>query len=419
VFKSNAVSRGVPFLDLIAPHVELEKELTGVFRQALLTAGFIGGPMVQDFERAFAAFCDVTDAIAVSSGTDALRFAMMASGIQPGDVVVTVPHTFIATTEAISQAGAVPEFVDIDENTYNMSVDLLREYLETQCTLDAAGRPVSMRSGRPVTGIVPVHLYGQMADMDGIIELAEQYGLIVIEDACQAHGAEYFSKRENRWMKAGSMGCAAAFSFYPGKNLGACGEAGAVTTNDATVASKIKVLRDHGQAKKYYHDVEGYNGRLDAIQAGLLSVKLKHLAKWTMLRRERAADYNRLLAENEAVVTPYEPSWSRAVYHLYVIRTGDRDRLVKHLTDAGIGTGLHYPVPLHLQKAYASFNYSRGDFPASERAAEEIVSLPMFPQLTADQLAAVVEEIIFFASATPRLVAQVHEGSLAATGTGA
>ncbi len=220
----------------------------------------------------------------------------MTCGVQPGDVVLTVPHTFIATTEAISQAGAVPEFIDIDEHTYNMSIEMLQRYLKEQCTRTRSGKLLSLRSGRPVTAIVPVHLYGQMAEMDSILRLAEEYGLTVIEDACQAHGAEYFSKNLNRWMKAGSMGRAAAFSFYPGKNLGACGEAGAVTTNDAGIADKIKMLRDHGQAKKYHHDVEGYNGRIDAIQAGLLHAKLAHLAKWNSQRRDRATEYNRLLA---------------------------------------------------------------------------------------------------------------------------
>ena len=269
----------IPFLDLVTPHVELEQELTEVFRKALRTAGFIGGPMVEEFEKAFATFCDTSYSVAISSGTDALRFALMASGVKPGDVVVTVPHTFIATTEAISQAGALPEFVDIDEQTYNMDPAKLKEYLKKQCTVDDAGRLISRRSGRPVTAVVPVHLYGQMADMDPILELAERYRLVVIEDACQAHGAEYFSRKHNRWMKAGSMGRAAAFSFYPGKNLGACGEAGAATTNDAAIAKTMKMLRDHGQATKYYHDVEGYNGRLDAIQAGLLHVKLAHSGK--------------------------------------------------------------------------------------------------------------------------------------------
>lgn len=390
----------VPFLDLVTPHMEMEQELTAVFHQALHTASFIGGPMVQNFEEAFAAFCGTSHSIAVSSGTDALRFAIMTCGVQPGDVVLTVPHTFIATTEAISQAGAVPEFIDIDKNTYNMSVEMLQRYLEEQCTRNQAGKLVSLRSGRPVTSVVPVHLYGQMAEMDSILRLAEEYGLTVIEDACQAHGAEYFSKKLNRWMKAGSMGQAAAFSFYPGKNLGACGEAGAVTTNDSSVAGKIKMLRDHGQTTKYIHDVEGYNGRLDAIQAGLLHVKLPHLAKWNSQRRDHAVEYNRLLAAAEGLTLPHEPSWSRAVYHLYVIRTRDRDGMISHLKKAGIGTGIHYPIPLHLQRAYVSLNYCLEDFPVTRRVASEIVSLPMFPQLTGDQQARVAEEVMAFTSST-------------------
>jgi len=410
---SNNISNSIPFLDLITPHMELEQELTSVFRKALQTGGFIGGPMVEEFEKAFAAFCDTSHSIAISSGTDALRFAIMVSGVQSGDVVVTVPHTFIATTEAISQAGALPEFVDIDERTYNMSPERLQEFLE-QCKRDKYGKLISHRSGRPVTAVVPVHLYGQMVDMDAILKLAEQYGLTVIEDACQAHGAEYFSRKHNRWMKAGSMGRAAAFSFYPGKNLGACGEAGAVTTNDAVLADKIKVLRDHGQAKKYYHDVEGYNGRLDAIQAGLLHTKLTRLAKWNAQRRERAAEYDRLFAAaDEAAVTPFEPSWSRAVYHLYVIRADDRDGMMNHLKKVGIGTGIHYPIPLHLQKAYTALNYSLGDFPVAEKAAAEIVSLPMFPQLTAQQQARVVEEILGFGSRFNRKQAEAEGAALA------
>jgi dTDP-4-amino-4,6-dideoxygalactose transaminase len=394
----NDVPNSIPFLDLVTPHVELEQELTGVFLQALHTACFIGGPMVEDFEKAFAAFCDTRHSIAVSTGTDALRFAIMTCGVQPGDVVVTVPHTFIATTEAISQAGALPEFVDIDGDTYNMSAEKLRKYLEEQCSLDESGRLISQRSRRPVTAVVPVHLYGQMADMDSILSLADEYGLTVIEDACQAHGAEYFSKKLNRWMKAGSMGRAAAFSFYPGKNLGACGEAGAVTTNDDCIADKIKMLRDHGQAKKYYHDVEGYNGRLDAIQAGLLQIKLRRLSEWNALRRKNAEEYSRLLSDVDSVICPSEPSWSRGVYHLYVVRTAERDEMIRRLNDAHIGTGIHYPVPLHLQQAYRSFGYKRGDFPVTERAAAEIVSLPMFPQLTTDQQARVVAEVCAFAA---------------------
>jgi dTDP-4-amino-4,6-dideoxygalactose transaminase len=392
----------IPFLDLVAPHVELEQELTNVFRQALRTAGFIGGPMVEEFEKDFAEFCSTKHAVAVSSGTDALRFALMACGIQSGDVVLTVPHTFIATTEAISQAGALPEFVDIDEQTYNLSIERLREYLEEQCIRNESGLLISRRSNRRVTAVVPVHLYGQMADMDGILQLAEEYGLVVIEDACQAHGAEYFSRRLNRWMKAGSMGSAAAFSFYPGKNLGACGEAGAAVTNDSKAAAKMRMLRDHGQANKYYHDVEGYNGRLDAIQAGLLKAKLAYLPEWNAQRRERAAEYDRLFADCEAIVCPYEPSWSRAVHHLYVIRTEDRDGMMKHLKAADIGCGIHYPIPLHMQKAYSCLHYSHADFPVARRVASEIVSLPMFPQLTAEQQYRVADEIFAFMSKSQR-----------------
>jgi dTDP-4-amino-4,6-dideoxygalactose transaminase len=404
----------IPFLDLVTPHVELEKELTEVFQKVLTTAGFIGGPMVEEFEKAFAQFCDVGHSVAVSSGTDALRFAIMACGVKQGDVVVTVPHTFIATTEAISQAGAQPEFVDIDEQTYNMDPQKLREYLEVQCTKDKSGNLISRRSGRPVTAVIPVHLYGQMADMDAIQELADRYHLTVIEDACQAHGAEYFSRKHNHWMKAGSMGRAAAFSFYPGKNLGACGEAGAVTTNDSALAKKISMLRDHGQAQKYYHDIEGYNGRLDAIQAGLLHAKLAHLAKWNSQRRERAAEYDRLFAEVDEVVTPFKPLWSQAVYHLYVIRTADREGMMTYLKKAGIGTGIHYPIPLHLQKAYASLHHHVGDFPVAEKAAAEIVSLPMFPHLTAVQQARVVDEILSFTSSSIRKPAEAEVALLAA-----
>ena len=388
----------IPFLDLITPHLELEHELTCAFREGLRAAAFIGGPVVEKFEAAFAAACNTTHSIAVSSGTDALRFAIMACGVQPGDVVVTVPNTFIATTEAISQARALPEFVDIDERTYNMSPSLLQRFLEKQCMRDKGGKLISLRSGRPVTAVIPVHLYGQIADLDAILEIANDYGLIVIEDACQAHGAEYFSRKSNRWIKAGSTGQAAAFSFYPGKNLGACGEGGAVTTNNSRLAEKVKMLRDHGQVKKYYHDMEGYNGRLDAIQAGILHAKLPYLDEWNSKRRARAANYKRLLAEDEALGLPYEPSWSKAVYHLYVMRIADRDGLINHLKDAQIGAGIHYPIPLHLQKAYIALNYGPGDFPVSERVAAEIVSLPMFPQLAESQQARIAERIQEFTS---------------------
>lgn len=390
----------VPFLDLVTPHQELEAELLAVTKKAFSNAGFIGGPMVEDFEREFAAFCDTKYCVGVNSGTDALRFAFMAAGVGEGDIIVTVPHTFIATTEAISQAGARIAFVDIDEFTYTMDPEKLREYLETNCAFDSKTKKLTERkSGLRVAAIVPVHLYGQTADMDPIMELAAKYNLVVIEDACQAHGAEYFSKRENRWTKAGSIGLAAAFSFYPGKNLGACGEAGATTTNDEAMAKRMKMIRDHGQAKKYYHDIEGYNGRLDSIQAGWLSVKLRHLGKWNQSRREHAHRYHELFAEVKGAVTiPVEAPWTKGVYHLYVVRVADREALQAHLAEAGIGTGIHYPIPLHLQKAYQHLNYKKGDFPITERVALEIVSLPMFPQLKQEQLALVTTSVKEFAA---------------------
>ena len=391
----------IPFLDLVTPHQELEAELLAVVKKAFSNAGFIGGPMVEEFERDFATFCGAKYCVGVNSGTDALRFALMAAGIVPGDIVVTVPHTFIATTEAISQAGAQIAFVDIDAATYTMDPEKLKEYFQTKCQFDSSrGKLFEKTSGRPVTGVIPVHLYGQTADMDPIMELAERYDVTVIEDACQAHGAEYFSKRHGTWKKAGSMGRAAAFSFYPGKNLGACGEAGAVTTDDESMAQRMRMIRDHGQAKKYYHDVEGYNGRLDSLQAGFLTVKLRHLARWNEARRALAHRYHELLAEaNGAVVIPREAEWTKGVYHLYVVRVQDREAVQKHLADAGIGTGIHYPIPLHLQKAYQRLGYKNGDFPITERVAAEIVSLPMFPQLQHYQQREVVSKMMeFFAS---------------------
>jgi dTDP-4-amino-4,6-dideoxygalactose transaminase len=360
----------IPFLDLVTPHVELEEELMEVVRRALRSGHFVGGEEVESFEKEFAQFCQTDHCIAVNSGTDALRFTLIAAGIKEGDVVVTVPNTFIATTEAISQAGGSIAFVDIDEHTYNMDPAKLREYLETHSNVKA---------------ILPVHLYGQMADMDPILELAEKHNLIVIEDACQAHGAEYFSKKRNRWFRAGSMGKAAGFSFYPGKNLGACGEGGAVTTNDPEIAKKIRMLRDHGQSQKYYHEIEGYNGRLDAIQCAMLRVKLRHLDAWNDHRREAAARYRTLMSDNEAITLPYVPNGSKPVFHLYVVLTKERDAVQKELTLAGIGTGLHYPVPLHLQKAYAHCHFRKGAFPITERLAEDLLSLPMFPHLTQEQ----------------------------------
>jgi dTDP-4-amino-4,6-dideoxygalactose transaminase len=375
---------GIPFVDLVAPHIELEEQLIEVLRGSLRTASFIGGPSVTEFEAEFARFCDAKYCIGVSSGTDALRFALMAAGIGRGDIVVTVPNTFVATIEAIVQAGATPHFVDIDPETYNMSVESLRKYLLTRSP--------------NVKAIMPVHLYGQMADMDGIMALAEEHDLLVFEDACQAHGSEYFSATNNRWQKAGSIGKAAAFSFYPGKNLGACGEGGAVTTNDESIAIQIRMIRDHGQNKKYHHLVEGYNGRLDAMQAAMLRVKLPYLNEWNSKRREAAANYNQLLMGASDIKTPFESERSRGNYHLYVIRTSQRDELQQHFTDNNIGTGLHYPIPLHLQQGYLNLGYRAGDFPITENLSREILSLPLFPQLKKEQQKRVVDVLLQFKS---------------------
>jgi dTDP-4-amino-4,6-dideoxygalactose transaminase len=387
----------ISFLDLVSLHQELEAELVEVFRKTLRTASFVGGPMLEEFEQEFARFCETAHCVGLGSGTDAVRFALMAAGVQPGDLVITVAHTFIATTEGISQAGARPDFVDIDERTYNMDPAKLQEYLERECCFDrATGKTVHRKWKLPVTAVVPVHLYGQTADMDPILETARRHNLIVVEDACQAHGAEYYSTKENRWKKAGSMGHAAAFSFYPGKNLGACGEAGAATTHDQEIARKMRMLRDHGQARKYYHDIEGYNGRLDSLQAGLLTVKLRHLPEWNRKRQEAARRYDEMFASMQGVIPPYCPAWARAVYHLYVVRVQDRVGLQKHLSEKKIDTGIHYPVPLHLQRAYDSLGYRPGDFPVTERVASEILSLPMYPQLQADPQRSVASGVADF-----------------------
>jgi len=390
----------IPFLDLKTPHLELEEELVDLFRECLRSASFVGGPQVQAFEEEFAQFCQTKYCVAISSGTDALRLTLIAAGIGRGDEVITVPNTFIATAEAISQTGATPAFVDIDEQTYNMNPNKLEDYLKSRYALG------SMRSANRPKAIIPVHLYGQPADMDSIQEIADRYGLIVIEDACQAHGALYYSGKDKGWKKAGSMGLAAAFSFYPGKNLGACGEGGAVTTNDEKIAQKIRMLRDHGQARKHYHEFEGYNGRLDAIQCGILRTKLKHLSDWNEKRRRNASLYTQLLKRNsehvtrnpepvtfDTIITPYVPSWAKPVFHLYVIRTKKRDDLQRFLLENGISTGLHYPIPLHLQKAYANNGFKEGVFPRAEKAGSEVLSLPMFPNLTVEQIEYVAKKI--------------------------
>ena len=371
----------IPFLDLKTQFREIEHEVLPMVKEAMENAAFIGGPQVSGFETEFAAFCDSKYGVGVNSGTDALRFALMAAGVGPGDEVITVSHTFIATTEAISQAGAKPVFVDIDPKTYNMDPNKLESYLNKRFKENASGLqpPASSLKPRP-KAVIPVHIYGQPADMDPILEISKKKSLVVIEDACQAHGSLYKGK------KAGSMGLVGCFSFYPGKNLGAYGEGGAVVTQSEDIANKIRMIRDHGQAKKYYHDMEGYNGRLDAIQAGVLRIKLRRLPAWNEARRRNAQYYNELLSMIKGVTVPKEADGCRHVYHLYVILVDDRDGLQKYLNEKGVGTGLHYPVPLHLQKAYAYKGYKEGDFPVTESVAKRLLSLPMFPELTRAQI---------------------------------
>jgi dTDP-4-amino-4,6-dideoxygalactose transaminase len=386
--------KGVPFLDLVLPHVQLEKELMAAVKDVITTGMFIGGPVLEAFEREFAEFCETKYSIGVSSGTDALRFALMAAEVGKDDIVVTVPNTFIATIEAIVQTGATPHFVDVEKQTANIDCAALRTFLKSECDIHPkTGLPVHRSSGKTVKAIVPVHLYGQVCDMDTIVAIAEEYGLLIIEDACQAHGSEYFSKKKNQWQRAGSIGLAGAFSFYPGKNLGACGEAGAVTTNDEKLAGRIRMIRDHGQNKKYHHLVEGYNGRLDSMQAALLRVKLPHLKEWNAKRREAAETYKQLLQGSQSVTIPSEPSWSRGNYHLYVVRTQQRDELQKQFTGKNIGTGLHYPIPCHLQKGYEYLGYGPGAFPVAEQQALEVLSLPMYPQIQKYQQEEVASEL--------------------------
>ena len=382
----------IPFLDLVTPHRELEEELVAAFREAVRSAAFVGGPQVEAFEREFAEYCGAKYCVGVANGTDAVRFALMACGVGRGDAVVTVSHTFIATVEAISQVGAETEFVDIDERTYTMSPGALRDYLESCAKDQSTGRPLGKRTGKPIKAVLPVHLYGQVADMDAISSIAARYDLVVIEDACQAHGAEYRSANGG-WRRAGTFGKAAAFSFYPGKNLGSCGEGGAVTTADEQVAKTIKMLREHGQSKKYYHDLEGYNGRLHAIQAAFLRIKLRHLDSSNAERRAAAVEYAELLSNIPGVAAPFEPETSRSVYHLYVIGTKDRDGMADHLKSQGVSTGLHYPLPVHLQKCYRDWGYGQGTFPVTERIAKRILSLPMFPGLTKHQQRRVADGI--------------------------
>ena len=332
---------------------------------------FIGGKHVNAFEDEFAAACSVNHCVSVNSGTDALRFIFLALDLKPGDEVITVPNTFIATSEAITQAGGKIVFVDVDPLTCNMDPSKLESVITDR-----------------TKGIVPVHLYGQCADMDAILTIAGKHGLWVVEDACQAHLAEYKGR------KAGAMGVAGAFSFYPGKNLGACGEAGAVTTNDARLADQIRMLRDHGQAKKYHHVMEGFNGRCDALQAAALRVKLKHLPEWNQARRKNAQCYSELLQNVDGIMLPGVDENCLPVYHLFVVQVDNRDMVQKALGKTGVSTGLHYPIPLHLQRAYDHMGLKIGSFPVTESCAGKLLTLPMSPEMTEEQLRMVSNSLI-------------------------
>lgn len=360
----------IPFLNLKAQHDPIRAELMTAIQEVIDTSAFAGGPFVARFEEDFAAFCQTKHAVGVANGTDALWFALLALGVGPGDEVITVPHTFMATAEAISFAGATPVFVDIDPQTYTMDPALIEKAITPR-----------------TKAIIPVHLYGQMADMDPIMEIAHRRGLYVVEDACQAHGAEYKGR------KAGSIGHAGCFSFYPGKNLGALGEAGGIATNDSALAEKMRVLRDHGQATKYFHSVIGWNGRMDGIQGAALRIKLKVLAQGNAARRAHAELYTKLLANVEGVSTPTVASYGVPVFHLYVVRVQNRDALLDALGKRGVACGIHYPKPVHLQQAYAHLGLKRGSFPITESCADEILSLPMFPELTPAQVETVAREL--------------------------
>ncbi len=360
----------VPFLDLKAQYAAIRHEISAGLQEVLDTTSFAGGATVENFEANFALFCQCDHAIGVSSGTTALWMALIGLGIGPGDEVITSPNTFIATAEAISFCGATPVFIDIDEQTHTIDPSLLEDAITPK-----------------TKAVIPVHLYGQPADMDPIMDIARDHGLVVIEDACQAHGAEYKGRR------AGSIGDAGCFSFYPGKNLGAYGEAGAVVTNNHELAERLRMFRDHGQRQKYHHSIIGWNGRMDGFQGAVLGVKLQYLPAWTEARRENAKLYNELLADEYKVITPFEAEYAKHVYHVYAIRVQGRDAFMEALTEQGISCGIHYPVPLHIQEAFRPLGYEKGSFPVAERCAEEVVSLPMYPELTEEQVGYVVEKI--------------------------
>lgn len=352
----------IPYLDLKAQYTGIRDEIRSAIDGVLETNQYILGPAVAEFEEAFAAYCTTQHAVALNTGTSALHLALLAAGVGPGDEVITTPSTFVASVAAIRYVGARPVFVDIDP---------------VSCTIEPE-RIEPMITAR-TRAILPVHLYGQMADMDRIMEIARRRGLVVIEDACQAHGAEHRGRR------AGSIGDIGCFSFYPGKNLGAYGEGGAAVTSSAELAARMRILRDWGQEKRYHHVVQGYNYRMDGIQGAILGVKLRYLEQWTEARRAHAARYRELLADSE-IGLPVELEDRRHVYHIFPIRVQDREAVQQALTQRGVSTGIHYPIPVHLQQAHADLDYRAGDFPHTEQLADEELSLPMFAELTDAQI---------------------------------
>jgi dTDP-4-amino-4,6-dideoxygalactose transaminase len=364
----------VPFVDLTAQYRAIGAEINEATSRIIREADFILGRDVHLFEEEFAAFCGVRYAIGVDSGTSALELALRAYEIGPGDEVITAANSFIASALAISHAGATPVLVDADPDTYAIDVSAISKAMTSR-----------------TRAIIPVHLYGHPVDMDPLRQLAEQHGLVVIEDACQAHGARYKGKR------AGSLGHAAAFSFYPGKNLGACGDGGMLVTNDRDVAKRAEMLRNYGQEEKYHHLIRGYNRRLDTLQAAVLRVKLKHLDEWNAARRQHAELYRRRL-DGYGIALPREAEYAKSVWHIYVIRVRQRDVFREHLTSRGISSGIHYPIPIHLQPAYRDLGYKRGDFPVTEEHARALVSLPMYAELTSGQIDFVIAAIRDFVS---------------------
>ena len=360
----------VPFVDLKALHRPIESELSEGIARVMRNASFVQGPEVKAFEEDFAKYLGARHCVAVNSGTAALHLTLLALGIGPGDEVITVSHTFIATSEAISAVGARPVFVDVDPVSYCMNPALVEAAITSR-----------------TKAILPVHLYGNVADMDALMAIARKHNLILVEDACQAHGAQYKGRM------AGTFGVAGCYSFYPGKNLGACGEGGAMVTDDEALATKIRMWREHGSLKKYEHAFPGFNFRMEGIQGAVLATKLKYLDGWNDSRRAVAKRYRERLA-GQSVVIPTEAPNTRHIYHLYVIQTEDRDLLREHLTSRGIETGLHYPIPLHLQEAYLSLGYRKGVFPVTEQVTERIVSLPMYPGMSMEAADYVCDAIL-------------------------